>query len=543
MRCYICGSVNDPDTEHCSECQTRLVSPDALVVPSALRIHNAVQASAGEPRHIATALVSAAADPELSDVSVDFDDGSAGEPEAFDFDLLFASSDAPSSRIDETDEEDGVDTDDADETNLDADARRRIFAPSDGESDRLRTIGLIAAVTAGLVFVGILANQRSPVTEEPTTVAQQPGFPTTAERSADELDELLAPVVFDLPRNECTTGQPRAIAISRQELITTGSNVDPGQSVEIVFDGTEMTGSVIGGTRSPDLAVIALDERLDIEEIAIPPPAGQLEVQAAEQVAVHDGSVSMLDVSDGVDGWAGSRQGLLVDAEESASFGFMPSGRLLGPVADRGDDIVVITPAAVRSGLERIRRGGETFGCSAEMKAAARIPFTDFRFGLDRVKRGEDHVLDPLADACERKDWQACDDLRSVSAALTEHAVVANDCGGHVTPSPGFESCVAEKNVLGGPPPQEPFVGACLALPRATRSEAVIVDCFTPHDAEVVATATNKKACAEQAKAVAERNYWDRPMSSGSIAVSGADNPACFVYDPGFDLESPLPEA
>ncbi len=560
MHCYMCGQAQEPGVGRCDRCRTQLRAPETSIVPIALDIYNATCATATSLPDVANMLIAAStggadSEPSIStsrlnlppDQLADIADTEANDPSPFDFDALFTAPTQPEpTALTQPEPTAEIDVESAEDD--EKPERRSIlaFLSSNNGNDRPDILHLFAlglVVVAVLVFVGVKANRNDPHEEIPLAFEDQPGFPTNASRSIPDLTKRLEPVLFDLKANDCSNS-PVALAIDRERLIAPSSALEPSQRVAINFNGEKISGQVIGATRSPDLALIILDQRLDIDPIDIPPRAGPLELSAPEAVVYTNGKLRFVEATGPQAGWAGPDQGLKLDAEVAhGTFAFLPSGRLVGMVSKRpGGRSVVESKAAIDDSLDRILRGGgDDFGCEKKLEATQGSMYGETAWGRDEMTRPTNRVLEPLADRCVDGDWASCDRLRHVAVFSSDYLRLARSCAGRLPPEEQGLGCSVKLGIFKTRDIAEPFPGACLVLPRGDRQRAVLSNCFDPHDAEVVSVGTTAADCMPEARAANKELYWDRALSVGSAQTPKNDVFACFLYDPGYVLTAALP--
>jgi S1-C subfamily serine protease len=298
------------------------------------------------------------------------------------------------------------------------------------------------------------------VTAEPVVQTAEPTTePEPASLANDELAEAYGDSVLKVVATGCgTESSGTAWVLDDHHLVTNWHVVSTDPTPELVSrDGRETySGSVIGGTTEPDVAVIRVEEALpdpmdwaetddlregqEVVSLGYPAPEGDFAVTPSTILSFQmEGS---------------SREAIRGD-------GALDRGNSGGPALTRDGEVagvatlmvqeanqlqmlpILFTADALRPTVDRMIADPEMVeaDCAPEF---ATLPddwapdYDDWASGGPQ-SYGDDDTLDGLYDSCAAGDLGACDDLWWSSAYGSDYEAFATTCGG--TSDPSFGTC------------------------------------------------------------------------------------------------------
>ncbi|HZJ04732.1 MAG TPA: trypsin-like peptidase domain-containing protein [Nocardioidaceae bacterium] len=360
----------------------------------------------------------------------------------------------------------------------DADRRgRRPLSSRGGRWFAIATVAVLSIVVGVGTAVGVwtvlpaqedpespVAALAAPAVEPPTTPTDEPATSSPASStpasehsepmSDEELVRRFGSSVFRVEVSGCTVeGSGTAFAIDEHHVVTNFHVVAVDTRPTLVGrEGESFTGRVVGWREDPDVAVIRVDETLDVPAIAWADSEGLNEGQhflalgypvPATDFSATPGSILSFQRADG------RRQAVRSDAALDKGNSGGPAlderGRAIGVVTQmalNGDGFqlvpLIFTHDALRPSLDAIMRE-QTFPDADCVGAGVVNSVPDGwdagRGSVSPASYGDDPLLDHLWDKCADGDMASCDQLYQLSPFGSEYERFGSTCGDRNPPT------------------------------------------------------------------------------------------------------------
>lgn len=313
---------------------------------------------------------------------------------------------------------------------------------------------VVALVAGAAIGFGIASRDGDDVATDTTVppTTEPEAFPLTAEQIAVEFGDAVYRVT-SLGCDEIWTGT--AFAIDEHHLVTNHHVVANSTEPRLTSrDGDQITGTVIGWSERPDLAVIRVAEQLGdslewapTEELR----EGQSLVALGYPVPATDFTVTPGSILS-FQGRSGTREAVrtnaLLDRGNSGGPALDDTGRVIGVVTEMAPNFdglqlvpLVFTHAVLGELIDGFIAEPEepTVDCSGGFDWAEPPADTpESWFDEDIEAYGDDSRLDRLWDRCEDGDLEACDDLWWLSPIGSEYEAFGDTCGERRRPGGGW---------------------------------------------------------------------------------------------------------
>lgn len=441
-------------------------------------------------------------------------------------------------------------------------------ATAEERKEKLRTAALGVALLAVVAYVGVQTLQPAE-RQAPRDATLSSTEPPPSLLGPEDLRAAAADQVATVATDACGTPVTgTGFLLDPTHVITTRAVGTLADSPAVTVAGTTTTGTLIGWSWSPDLAVIELDEPVgDTPEITLPVTEASQAAEFDELVVVApDGTTTTVAVTGLQPGWAGADHAVAVTGADLTGWHGAPvltgAGELVGMLAaGPGGSVVVSMDVLTPAAADLIRAPSEAAAdCAVTAAPDPASRWTGTQLGTVPQEPGTDPVLNELWDDCAAGAWAACDTLRFVADPGSPYAEFGRTCGSRV-PDDGT-ACSLRIDLVAPGAVGAYRVGDCLVLPRSPAGVARPITCQDQHDAQAVHLVTVQglttddagapvvtdavvervgEACAPALTALTDERFWDRPLESGVSAPARIDGPfVCFVYQPGVALEGRL---
>jgi S1-C subfamily serine protease len=319
-------------------------------------------------------------------------------------------------------------------------------------------MGLVVIAASIGIYAGIqIASDDQPVatpvetttTTEPVATTEPSPLVFTAEELAAEFGSAVW-LVESFGCGELYTGT--AFAIDEHHLVTNHHVVANSTRPNLVDrTGERVSGTVIGWSERPDLAIIAVDEPLDLwlewaptDELREGQPLVALgyPVPATDFTATPGSILSFQSRT-------GMREAIRTDAALDRGNSGGPAldsrGRVVGVVTEMAPNLggfqlvpLIFTHSILADLIDEFTSAPSepTVDCSgpgwSPVEPGAEDPET---WSSDADTYGDHPMLDELWDLCEAGDYQSCDDLWYLSPVGSDYERFGDTCGDRNRPS------------------------------------------------------------------------------------------------------------
>ena len=312
---------------------------------------------------------------------------------------------------------------------------------------------VVAAIAGIAVGVGIASDDDPEPTATRSTTLQALVSSTTAPEpvsyTAEELVAEFGDAVWRVETDGCgEVWSGTAFAVDEHHLVTNHHVVANSTRPQLEHrDGSTITGTVIGWSERPDVAVVQVDESLDVwlewaptDELREGQSLLALGYPVPDTVfTATPGSIMSFQSRSRTDTREAIRTNAALDHGNSGGPALDRYGRVVGVVTEMAPNLggfqlvpLVFTHDAVSDLVDEFLASPNepTVDCAGWGNAPLdRLPDDPDSWASNADTYGDDPALDALWDQCEAGDLTACDDLWWLSPPDSEYEAFADTCG------------------------------------------------------------------------------------------------------------------